>query len=268
MTRAAKQKGLIKEIRDVHISGRPVLVGTGSVEESEHLALALKEAGITCQVLNAKNDEKEAKIIAQAGAVGAVTVSTNMAGRGTDIRLGGVEETDKRKVSSLGGLYVIGISRHESLRIDNQLRGRAGRQGDPGALRFFISLEDDFISRSGIKKLLTRFIKQNIREHRLTNKVIRKEIARAQRIIDGQNFEIRKTLWNYSSPIEKQRQVFHNKRKEILLLDSSFCYLKGNAPWGIEMGMGRNIGFAAGAALALGPLYLFLGIYNRWIRRH
>jgi len=383
MTRAAKHKALIKEIRDVHISGRPVLVGTGSVEESEYLALVLKEAGITCQVLNAKNDEKEAKIIAQGGAVGAVTVSTNMAGRGTDIRLGEVEETDKRKVSSLGGLYVIGTSRHDSLRIDNQLRGRAGRQGDQGASRFFISLEDDFISRSGTKKLLTRFIKQNIRENRFTNKVIRKEIARAQRIIDGQNFEIRKTLWNYSSLIEKQRQVFHNKRKEILLWDSSFCYLKENAPglyrlfvqsigksrflklekqvrlveadrywaehlayiadlresihlemiggktpleefqktvthafiemqkkwekgslrvfydlsrrldrielegkelkgpsstwtylindeqsgWGIEMGMGRNIGFTAGAALALGPLYLFLGIYNRWIKK-
>ena len=136
----------------MHASGRPVLVGTLTVEESERLAARLGAAGVACEVLNAKNDAAEARIVARAGALGAVTISTNMAGRGTDIRLGGDDEAGTRSRSSaLGGLYVIGTNRHESRRVDLQLRGRAGRQGDPGESRFFVSLEDDLLVRYGIR---------------------------------------------------------------------------------------------------------------------
>jgi preprotein translocase subunit SecA len=145
--KGAKRAALVREIAGVHALERPVLVGTASVRESEELAAALAEAGVPCEVLNAKNDELEATVVARAGAPGAVTISTNMAGRGTDIKLGGAAEEEREKVAALGGLYVIGTNRHESLRIDNQLRGRAGRQGDPGASRFFISLEDAIFER-------------------------------------------------------------------------------------------------------------------------
>ena len=132
----------------------PILVGTLSVAESDRLARVVREAGIPCEVLNARTDEREARIIARAGALGAVTLSTNMAGRGTDIRLGGPEETDRERVLELGGLYVLGTNRHESVRVDQQLRGRAGRQGDPGPTRLFLSLEDDLIVRYGIERLI------------------------------------------------------------------------------------------------------------------
>ncbi|GAI54194.1 unnamed protein product, partial [marine sediment metagenome] len=166
-----------------------------SVEESEELASALKESGITCKVLNAKNDELEARIVAHAGSPGTVTISTNMAGRGTDIKLGGDKEQERDKVMKLGGLYVIGTNRHESLRIDHQLRGRAGRQGDPGASRFFISLEDNLIERYRIRNLLPKNIRSLRQEDPIENPLVNREIARGQRIIEGQNFEIRKTLW-------------------------------------------------------------------------
>jgi len=150
----AKQKALVSEVKRAHRTGQPVLIGTGSVEESERLASDLRKVGIEPRVLNAKNDEMEAIIIARAGEPGAVTVSTNMAGRGVDIKLGGEREQERDRVVALGGLYVIGTNRHESSRIDNQLRGRAGRQGDPGESRFFISLEDDMIVRYDIAKLI------------------------------------------------------------------------------------------------------------------
>jgi len=226
----AKSNALVEEIRKVHISGRPILVGTGSVKESEDLAILLLEADVPHEVLNAKNDEQEARIIARAGMIGAVTISTNMAGRGTDIRLGGEEETEHKKVAALGGLYVIGTNRHESHRIDKQLRGRSGRQGDPGSTRFFISLEDDIILRYGIRKLFLPFLDKNKDGPCLTNSINHREIARAQRIIEGQNFEIRKSLWNYSSLIEKQRQFFAHKRRNILVSQSPPTYLKDNAP--------------------------------------
>ena len=152
--REGKEQMLVREVAAAHVQGRPVLVGTGSVEESEHLATLFGEGGVPCRVLNAKNDEAEAAIIAEAGGIGAVTISTNMAGRGTDIRLGGAEEADRERVVALGGLYVIGTNRHESRRIDDQLRGRAGRQGDPGSSRFFISLGDPLMVRFGIDSLL------------------------------------------------------------------------------------------------------------------
>jgi len=216
----AKTKALIAEIKHWHAIERPILVGTASVEESEELALALKEAGIMCQVLNAKNDELEARIIARAGSPGTVTISTNMAGRGTDIKLGGDKEQERDKVVKLGGLYVIGTNRHESIRIDNQLRGRAGRQGDPGASRFFISLEDNLIERYRIQNLLPKNIRSLRQDSPIENPFVNREIARGQRIIEGENFEIRKTLWRYSSLVEKQREMVQRRRQEVLLDES------------------------------------------------
>ncbi len=213
----AKRKALIKEITRVHATGRPVLVGTSSVGESEQLATVLRKAGVASQVLNAKNDELEAKIVAQAGLLNAVTISTNMAGRGTDIRLGSDQELERQKVYELSGLYVIGTNRHESRRIDNQLRGRAGRQGDPGTSRFFISLEDDLIDRYGIKELISPKHRLGKQDNPIDDPVIGREIARAQRIIEGQNLEIRQTLWKYSLVIEKQRKIVHQRREDVLL---------------------------------------------------
>jgi preprotein translocase subunit SecA len=226
----SKNKALIEEIRHVHATGRPILVGTSNVRESERLAAALQQAAVACQVLNAKNDELEAKIIAQAGSINAVTISTNMAGRGTDIRLGGAEEHDWEKVAGLDGLYVIGTNRHESRRIDNQLRGRAGRQGDPGSSRFFISLEDDLLERYGIQELIPPQHRLPRQDNPIDDPVIGHEIARAQCIIEGQNFEIRRTLWNYSSVVEEQRKIIHQKRHEVLLQGPSLHLLAAQTP--------------------------------------
>jgi preprotein translocase subunit SecA len=167
-------------------------------------------------VLNARNDELEAGIVARAGELRAVTISTNMAGRGTDIRLGGEAEQDREKVVGLGGLYVIGTNRHESLRIDQQLRGRAGRQGDPGTSRFFVSLEDHLIERYGVVNLLPKQYHGLKQEPPIVDAFVSREIERGQRIIEGQNFEIRKTLWKYSSLMEKQRELIQRRRHEIL----------------------------------------------------
>ena len=215
--RSAKHRALVDEIRQVHGAGRPILVGTASVKESEELAELLRRAGIEPQVLNARNDEMEAAIIAEAGALGAVTISTNMAGRGTDIRLGGADEADRDAVVALGGLYVIGTNRHESLRIDEQLRGRAGRQGDPGSSRFFISLEDDLIVRYGVRNLIPPKLLPEVQDEPLDNPVIRREIARAQRIVEGQNVETRKTLYGYSEVLEEQRKILQQRREDLLL---------------------------------------------------
>ncbi len=226
----AKTKALIEEIQNCQGIQKPVLVGTASVVESEGLASALNDAGITCQVLNAKNDELEAKIIAHAGSPGAVTISTNMAGRGTDIKLGGNMEQKREKVVELGGLHVIGTNRHESLRIDRQLRGRAGRQGDPGSSRFFISLEDDLIERYSIKNLLSRPYRTLKQDDPIEDPLVRKEIARGQRIVEGQNFEIRKTLWKYTILIEKQRKLIQQRRQEILCDGSYTGFLEEKTP--------------------------------------
>lgn len=152
----AKYKTLVEEIKKVHSTGQPILIGTSSVKESDLLAKLLEEVGIRCQVLNAKNDELEAHIIEKAGVLGAVTVSTNMAGRGVDILLGGPQGHDKEKIKELGGLYVIGTNLHETVRIDKQLKGRAGRQGDPGMTRFFVSLEDDLMVKYGLENMLPK----------------------------------------------------------------------------------------------------------------
>lgn len=225
----AKTKALITEIRAVHATGRPILVGTSSVEESEHLANRLQNSGICSQVLNAKTDELEARIIAQAGALRAVTISTNMAGRGTDIHLGGEGQDEYETVRSLGGLYVIGTNRHESLRIDHQLRGRAGRQGDPGSSRFFVSLEDNLMLRYGINELIPAKLRPQRQDEPIDHPVIRSEIARAQRIVEGQLFEIRKTLRKYSMVVEQQRQILQTRRLDLLWRRGFSSLLKTHA---------------------------------------
>ena len=214
--REVKESALVAEIRGAHATGRPVLVGTLTVEESERLAGRLRSMGVTCDVLNAKNDEQEARIVARAGAFGAVTISTNMAGRGTDIKLGGEDETSRERVAALGGLYVIGTNRHESRRVDLQLRGRAGRQGDPGESRFFLSLDDDLLVRYGIQNLLRGRVAPGRSDRPLDDPIVSEEIARAQRIIEGQNFEIRKTLARYSSAVEDQHRALMEWRQSLL----------------------------------------------------
>jgi len=214
--REAKQLALVEEISMVHETGRPILVGTASVAESELLAARLREAEVDCRVLNAKNDEAEAEIVTEAGMVGVVTISTNMAGRGTDIRLGGRDECAHDAVVALGGLYVIGTNRHESLRIDRQLRGRAGRQGDPGSSRFFIGLDDDLLVRFGLEGLIPRSGMPERQERPVDDPLLRREIARAQRIVDGQDIDTRRTLRKYSDVVEAQRRYIQSWRREIL----------------------------------------------------
>lgn len=215
--RDAKNRWLVEEISRAHEKGRPVLVGTSSVDESESLAGRLREAGIECRVLNAKNDAAEAEIIAQAGSLRAVTISTNMAGRGTDIKLGGAKEEERERVVELGGLFVIGTSRQESRRIDDPIMGRAGRQGDPGTSRFTVSLEDDLMVRFGIDRLIPAKLRVARQEAPINHPLIRREIERLQRIVQGQNYEIRQTLWRYSSLVETQRKTLQDWRMQVLL---------------------------------------------------
>jgi preprotein translocase subunit SecA len=214
--RAPKRRALAREIREVHATARPILVGTASVRESEELAADLAAEGIACAVLNAKNDEREAAIIAEAGLPGAVTISTNMAGRGTDIRLGGADERERDRALALGGLYVIGTNRHESLRIDRQLRGRAGRQGDPGSTRFFISLEDDLFERYGLTRAFRRRHHIAPQEEALERGPLLGEIEHAQRVIEGQTFDIRRTIAKYSDLVGLQRRIVAARRDAIL----------------------------------------------------
>ncbi|MDY6918456.1 MAG: preprotein translocase subunit SecA, partial [Chloroflexota bacterium] len=221
----AKFRAVAQEIEELHSAGRPVLVGTVSIEKSEKLGELLKRRGIPHQVLNAKLHEKEAAIIAQAGQPGAVTVATNMAGRGVDIILGGKpdgadgdtwQERHERVVSA-GGLHVLGTERHEARRIDNQLRGRAGRQGDPGSSRFYVSLEDDIARRFGgerIKGILERFDvdEDTPIEHSLAGKAI----ETAQTKTEGYHFDIRKHLVEYDDVVNKHREVIYEERRKIL----------------------------------------------------
>jgi preprotein translocase subunit SecA len=214
--RDAKEEAVISEVVRAHASRRPVLVGTLTVEESERIAANLCAAGVACEVLNAKNDAAEARIIAAAGRLGAVTIATNMAGRGTDIRLGAEDQDERDRVVALGGLYVIGTNRHESRRIDLQLKGRAGRQGDPGETRMFVSLEDDLLVRYGLERLLAGRFVTSRRAGPIEHPVVLQEIARVQRIVEGQTFEIRKTLSRYSSTLERQRRILMERRQSVL----------------------------------------------------
>ncbi|WP_136797690.1 MULTISPECIES: preprotein translocase subunit SecA [Desulfosediminicola] len=207
---AAKYRAVVREIAEMHKQGRPVLVGTISIDISEKIANMLKKEKIDHEVLNAKHHEREAEIIAQAGQKGRVTIATNMAGRGTDIKLGeGVVEA--------GGLHILGTSRHESRRIDNQLRGRAGRQGDPGSSRFFLSLEDDLLRIFGSDRITGIMEKLGMEEDEpIEHSMISKAIENAQRKVEGHNFDIRKHLLEYDDVMNKQREVIYQQRREVL----------------------------------------------------
>ncbi len=209
-TEKEKFTAVIQEIKELHKAGRPVLVGTISIEKSELLSKYLNQAGIQHHVLNAKNHEREAEIVAQAGQHGQVTISTNMAGRGTDIKLG-------ESVADLGGLHILGTERHESRRIDNQLRGRSGRQGDQGSSRFYLSLEDDLLRIFGAEKISSIMDKIGIEENEpIEHKLISRAIENAQKRVEGQNFDIRKHLLEYDDVMNRQRQVIYEQRKSVL----------------------------------------------------
>lgn len=226
----AKNKAIIEEIKKVHFTGQPILIGTSSVKESSYIASQLLNMGVKCQVLNAKNEELEARIIENAGALGSVTVSTNMAGRGTDILLGGIKGEHREKIKELGGLYVIGTNRHESLRIDKQLMGRAGRQGDPGMTRFFVSLEDDLMVKYGIDSVIPKKYQPKKQEEPLSNPIFKKKIAQVQRIVQGQNSDLRRALFKYSEILDKQRHYMYNLRMEIIYDKFSDELLQNNFP--------------------------------------
>jgi Preprotein translocase subunit SecA (ATPase, RNA helicase) len=239
LTQTEKYEAVIKEITEKRELGQPILVGTASLESSELISSLLKKKGINHQVLNAKNHAKEAEIIAQAGKPGVVTIATNMAGRGTDIVLGGnleaelekhsetdvegrkktTEEWEERnkKVLEVGGLHVIGTERNESRRIDNQLRGRSGRQGDPGSSKFYISIEDNLMrifASDQVKNMMQGLGLENGEaiEHRMLSGAI----ERAQKRVEGRNFDIRKLLLEYDDMANEQRQIIYSQRDTIL----------------------------------------------------
>ena len=208
---AAKYRAVIKEIGDLHTAGQPVLVGTISIDVSEKISNMLKKVKIEHEVLNAKHHEREAEIIAGAGQFGKVTIATNMAGRGTDIKLGpGVIE--------VGGLHILGTSRHESRRIDNQLRGRAGRQGDPGSSRFYLSLEDDLLRIFGSDRISGIMNKLGMEEDEpIEHGMISRAIENAQRKVEGHNFDIRKHLLEYDDVMNQQREIIYRQRRDVLV---------------------------------------------------
>ncbi len=257
-TRKAKINAVIQDIDARNKDGQPVLLGTVSVESSEELSKALTNKGIKHSVLNAKNHEQEASIVAQAGRLGSVTVATNMAGRGVDIKLGGNPEEmalltannenkleddnfiknktieyekqtteEKKKVLELGGLYVLGTERHESRRIDNQLRGRSGRQGDPGESRFYISLEDDLMRRFQGERIQSIMDKLNLPdEERIEQNMVTKSIERAQAQVESLNFEIRKNVLKFDQVLNQQREVIYKWRRNLLISEDISDLLK------------------------------------------
>ena len=207
---AAKDRAVIREVQDLHKNGQPVLVGTISIDVSEKYSKMLKKAKVPHEVLNAKQHDREAEIIANAGQHGKVTIATNMAGRGTDIKL-------SAESKEAGGLHILGTSRHESRRIDNQLRGRSGRQGDPGSSRFFLSLEDDLLRIFGSGRISGIMDKLGMEEDEpIEHNMISKAIENAQRKVEGHNFDIRKHLLEYDDVMNKQREVIYRQRREVL----------------------------------------------------
>jgi preprotein translocase subunit SecA len=209
-TEEEKIKAVIKEVKELNKEKRPVLIGTISIEKSELLSKYLTKSGVKHYVLNAKNHEKEAEIVANAGQPGMVTISTNMAGRGTDIKLG-------EGVAELGGLHILGTERHESRRIDNQLRGRSGRQGDNGSSRFYLSLEDDLLRIFGAERISGIMDRIGIEEDQpIEHKYISRAIENAQKRVEGQNFDIRKHLLDYDDVMNRQRKVIYEQRKKVL----------------------------------------------------
>lgn len=219
---AGKFKAIIQKIKDVNATGQPILVGTASIETNERLSVALAQAGVKHQVLNAKNHEREGEIIAAAGVKGAVTLATNMAGRGVDIKLGGPDATPEaaEAVRQLGGLFVLGTERHEARRIDNQLRGRSGRQGDPGATQFYVSMEDSLMRVFGgerVKKLMGTF---GIPEDQpIEMKMISRQLESAQTRIEGFHFDARKQVLAYDDVLNQQRLIIYARRKKLLTGD-------------------------------------------------
>ena len=213
-TQKGKYKAIIKVIEEIHKTGQPILVGTIAIETNELISKMLTKKRIKHEVLNAKNHAREAEIIAKAGEKGSVKIATNMAGRGTDIKLGeGVKE--------LGGLYVVGTERHESRRIDNQLRGRSGRQGDPGTSQFFVSFEDELMVRFGTEKIKTMMQSIGIEEDQaIRSKMFTKSIETAQKRVEGNNYDIRKNLLEYDDVMNQQREIIYERRNEIINEDS------------------------------------------------
>ena len=209
-TKKAKYRAVVKAIEELHSVGRPVLVGTTSIAQSEELSAMLKKKGIQHNVLNAKYHEKEAEIVADAGQMGAVTIATNMAGRGTDITLG-------EGVAELGGLHIIGTERHESRRIDNQLRGRCARQGDPGSTRFYLSLEDDLMRLFGSDNISGIMDKLGMDEDEpIEHRLVTRSIENAQKKVESRNFDIRKHVLEYDDVMNEQREVIYDQRRKIL----------------------------------------------------
>ena len=245
-TEAEKHQGILAMIKECQLRNQPVLVGTVSIEKSEEIAALLKNEKIDHKVLNARFHEQEALIIAQAGSPGAVTIATNMAGRGTDIQLGGnidmlikqqqekprmikiniseMEKTlreevaaDKEIVKAAGGLYIIGTERHESRRIDNQLRGRSGRQGDPGGSKFYLSLEDDLMRIFGSERMDGMLQKLGLEEgEAIVHPWINKALEKAQQKVEARNFDIRKNLLKFDDVMNDQRKVIYEQRKELM----------------------------------------------------
>jgi len=218
-TEAGKYRAVVREIKERHEKGQPILVGTISIEKNEYLTQLLEREGVPHNVLNAKQHEKEAMILAQAGAKGAVTIATNMAGRGVDIKLGGLpyDAANHQEVVDLGGLHVIGTERHEARRIDNQLRGRSGRQGDPGSSQFYVSLEDDLMRIFGSDRIKSVMNTLGLDEDTaIENGIISKSIESAQKKVEGHNFDIRKHLVEYDDIVNKQRENVYLLRTRIL----------------------------------------------------
>ena len=218
-TRKAKYEALIQEIKRINETGQPVLIGTVSIENNEEVSNLLSKAGVKHEMLNAKKHEQEGKIIAQAGRLGAITVATNMAGRGVDIVLGGNPfDTEKAKrVIEAGGLHVVATERHEARRIDNQLRGRSGRQGDPGSSQFYLSLEDDILRIFGGDRVKNIMESLKVPEDMpISAKMISKSVGQAQSKIEGMNFDARKHLLDYDDVLNKQRQSIYRRRQELL----------------------------------------------------
>lgn len=208
----AKFKAVVKDVKARYQKGQPVLVGTVAVETSDYISKKLVEAGVPHEVLNAKNHYKEAQIIMNAGQRGAVTIATNMAGRGTDIKLGeGVRE--------LGGLCVIGTERHESRRIDNQLRGRSGRQGDPGESQFYLSLEDDLMKRFGSERLKGIFERLNMSEEAIESRMLTRQVEAAQKRVEGNNYDTRKQVLQYDDVMREQREIIYAQRYDVITAD-------------------------------------------------
>ena len=237
-TKREKFNAVVESVKEAHAKQQPVLVGTITIETSEMLSRMLRKEGIPHNVLNAKNHELEAQIVAQAGQHGAVTIATNMAGRGTDIKL-----DDEAKAA--GGLKVVGTERHESRRIDNQLRGRSGRQGDPGESRFYISLEDDLMRLFGSERMIRMFEALGVPEgQEISHKSLSKAVESAQKKIETNNFGIRKNLLDYDQVMNEQREIIYGERREVLdgksMRDSIYKMITGIVEHSVDMVIGEN----------------------------